>query len=189
MEWLVQLTEPTWVKCAPQDEAQDILQLPESIVLVEPPSYQPLAVPNGWCRVVESCDPSSAPSGPSERWLFLDGARARSVGRFSEDDFAICADVVWPEMEEAEERSPLLPLEVKAQDPENVLEMLSNKITDEMLIKLQEDGFVIVDEALPAAVCEILRHEMDTLLENDQMWNPRSACRVTIIIYYCLILF
>eukprot|EP00913_Durusdinium_trenchii_P003095 g2860.t1 len=169
MEWLVQLTEPTWVKCAPQDEAQDILQLPESIVLVEPPSYQPLAVPNGWCRVVESCDPSSAPSGPSERWLFLDGARARSVGRFSEDDFAICADVVWPEMEEAEERSPLLPLEVKAQDPENVLEMLSNKITDEMLIKLQEDGFVIVDEALPAAVCEILRHEMDTLLENDQM--------------------
>ena len=92
-------------------------------------------------------------------------------------------------MEEAEERSPLLPLEVKAQDPENVLEMLSNKITDEMLIKLQEDGFVIVDEALPAAVCEILRHEMDTLLENDQMWNPRSACRVTIIIYYCLILF
>ena len=56
-------------------------------------------------------------------------------------------------------------------DSEKVLGKLSGKITDEMLIKLQRDGFLIVDEALPATLCEILRSEMDTLLENEQMWS------------------
>lgn len=50
----------------------------------------------------------------------------------------------------------------------------STKITDEVLLKLHRDGFVVVDDALPLPVCETLRHEMDVLLEHGQMWNSQS---------------
>ena len=50
----------------------------------------------------------------------------------------------------------------------------SSKITDEALLKLHRDGFVIVDQALSPALCETLRHEMDILLETGQMWDSQS---------------
>lgn len=56
----------------------------------------------------------------------------------------------------------------------NHLSLRYTRVTDEVLLKLYQDGFVMVDQALSPAVCETLRHEMDVLLENGQMWDSQS---------------
>eukprot|EP00435_Cladocopium_sp_Y103_P012205 s2943_g3.t1 len=68
----------------------------------------------------------------------------------------------------------LTPIDLTLGDPEEPLRSLSSKISDEALLKLHHDGFVIVDQALSPALCETLRHEMDILLENGQMWDSQS---------------
>eukprot|EP00434_Breviolum_minutum_P032408 symbB.v1.2.028660.t2/scaffold3059.1/size64457/3 len=109
-------------------------------------------------------------------WISLEGTT--QVGEMSEDAEHLTLErhllpfVEWPRDTQS---ATLRPLETATGgDPENALETLSTKITDEVLLKLHRDGFVIVDDALPLPVCETLRHEMDILLEHGQMWNSQS---------------
>eukprot|EP00438_Fugacium_kawagutii_P032454 Skav205433 [mRNA] locus=scaffold2500:111158:112905:+ [translate_table: standard] len=112
-------------------------------------------------------------------WIFLDST-TKHVGDLSE---------AWNDTEEDDDLwldSCILPrglgletpqlqaVELTPSDPEEPLQMLYSRVTDEVLLKLHQDGFVIVDQALSPAVCETLRHEMDVLLDNGQMWDSQS---------------
>lgn len=57
---------------------------------------------------------------------------------------------------------------------ESPLSILSSSITDDALCRLHSEGFVVIDNALPAEFCEKLRREMEALLQNEQMWQSRS---------------
>ena len=54
------------------------------------------------------------------------------------------------------------------------LRALEQTLSDDVIARLVEHGYAIVDDALPAALCRKLRAEMQALESNGQMWNSKS---------------
>ena len=54
------------------------------------------------------------------------------------------------------------------------LRHFEQSVTDETISTLIEHGYAIVDNALPAALCRKLKAEMQSLEDNNQMWNSHS---------------
>ena len=54
------------------------------------------------------------------------------------------------------------------------LRALETTLTEDAIARLVDRGYVVVDHALPAALCRKLKAEMQALEDNGQMWNSRS---------------
>ena len=54
------------------------------------------------------------------------------------------------------------------------LRALDARVTDDVVERLVERGYVVVDDALPSSLCQKLRREMEALESNGQMWNSQS---------------
>ncbi|CAJ1345420.1 unnamed protein product [Effrenium voratum] len=157
--WLVLATD--WAKSAPQDAAADLFR-PVGLISVWPAAA-------GWCQVRDQ--ELRLRRVASEAWLKAESLR--QVGAWAEDEDA----AFWLDPGILPVLSPAAPrtLAPPADSPESsVLGSLGPKLSEEVLVKLQQDGFVIVDNALPDTLCAMLRGEMDALLEKGQMWQSQS---------------
>ncbi|CAE6923639.1 egl-9 [Symbiodinium sp. CCMP2592] len=170
----------TEVRSAPAEDAPAVGTLPDCLLRVQVPH----PTTGGWCRISpEDLQRLQAYSFLKDAWVLVDGESARRVGFWkdsSEDedspevefDSSIFPCWTW---EEAESRC-LLPLEEG--DPSEAwqerLQSLVARVSDEALIHLLQYGYAIVDNALPSELCATLRHELDTLLEQGQMWDSQS---------------
>jgi hypothetical protein len=54
------------------------------------------------------------------------------------------------------------------------LRALEHSLRDEHVGCLVENGYAVLDDALPLALCRKLKAEMQALEDNDQMWNSQS---------------
>ncbi|CAJ1449692.1 unnamed protein product [Effrenium voratum] len=165
-----------WAKSAPQDSAADLFR-PVGLISVRPAA-------TGWCQVRDQelrlrRVASEGARGKRrlckllylEAWLKAESLR--QVGAWAEDEDA----AFWLDPGILPVLSPAAPrtLAPPADSPESsVLGSLGPKLSEEVLVKLQQDGFVIVDNALPDTLCAMLRGEMDELLEKGQMWQSQS---------------
>lgn len=133
----------------------------------------------GWCRISpEDLQRLQAYSFLKDAWVLVDGESARRVGFWkdsSEDEDTPEVEFesgIFPCWEEAASQC-LLPLE-EGDPSEERLQSLVARVSDEALVHLLQYGYAIVDNALPGELCATLRQELDTLLEQGQMWDSQS---------------
>jgi hypothetical protein len=123
----------------------------------------------------------------AEEGAFLHLASVQAIGgrvRDKEDELWFSRPMLAPMLRQRPaRRAPLVPIssmkpmrtmggrKVEASPP---LRALEHSLRDEHVGCLVENGYAVLDDALPLALCRKLKAEMQALEDNDQMWNSQS---------------
>ena len=177
--WLVRDPHGAPLRASPTAEAA-IVRIAAHLGVVEAS-----AVPDhpGWAVTPEG-DAYLSTSAPGV--VALGGRLAEPAGGDAPDDARAAAGRIWLSREvlaaalrrpPPAEPPPQATVAKRSREPpllHRPLRGLDAAISDAHVAALRDRGYVVIDDALPPALCARLRAEMDALESNGQMWNSQS---------------